>query len=360
MGRVYKRAGSHYYQASWRDAAGKTVRRSTETKNKVDAEKLMKEWERQSWDQRHFGDAAKDLTLFQLKELWFLESAEKKTLNTDQTYWKIILAHLDGERSVSSIKRADLLAFRSALLRSGRRGGARRPATVNRIIMTFAAAMRAAARHEQYAGLVNESSLSKLMLPEENQRDRVATNEEIDTLLAAANPRMRLAIQIAVETTMRLSEVVNLSWEWIRSTETEDGGSEWTIYVPARMHKNKEPKGVPVSSKLRRILEEHRATVAARFEMEVDQVTGPVLLPRPKVAAMSKAFGDLARRVGIEGLHYHDLRATGATRMIERGVDIFTVREITGHRSLHALQRYARMAKAKSKREAIEKISGDS
>jgi integrase len=44
---------------------------------------------------------------------------------------------------------------------------------------------------------------------------------------------------------------------------------------------------------------------------------------------------------GIEGLRFHDLRHTAASKMIEAGVDLVTVSKILGHASIQMTMRYA-------------------
>ena len=43
---------------------------------------------------------------------------------------------------------------------------------------------------------------------------------------------------------------------------------------------------------------------------------------------------------GIENLRFHDLRYTFASRLIQRGVDVETVRSLLGHSSILITQRY--------------------
>ena len=55
---------------------------------------------------------------------------------------------------------------------------------------------------------------------------------------------------------------------------------------------------------------------------------------------MKTGFKTACRRASIEGLRFHDLRHTFASRLIERGADIETVRDLLGHHSIIITQRY--------------------
>ena len=63
------------------------------------------------------------------------------------------------------------------------------------------------------------------------------------------------------------------------------------------------------------------------------------------------------RKAGIEGVTWHTLRHTFASRLVNRGVDIVTVKELLGHSSLSVTIRYAH-TNLDSKRAAVEKLDG--
>lgn len=56
---------------------------------------------------------------------------------------------------------------------------------------------------------------------------------------------------------------------------------------------------------------------------------------------------------GINGLIWHDLRATFGTRLGEAGFDAFTIASLLGHSNVRTTQRYVR-ATDRNKREAVE------
>lgn len=56
--------------------------------------------------------------------------------------------------------------------------------------------------------------------------------------------------------------------------------------------------------------------------------------------AVSAAFTRATRILGIEDLHFHDLRHEGVTRLFEMGLTIPHVAAVSGHRSWSSLRRY--------------------
>jgi len=73
---------------------------------------------------------------------------------------------------------------------------------------------------------------------------------------------------------------------------------------------------------------------------------------------MKKGFKAACRRAEIKGLRFHDLRHTFATRLVEKGVDIETVRDLLGHSSIIITQRYTH-SNDDRKRKAVELLSCD-
>ena len=73
---------------------------------------------------------------------------------------------------------------------------------------------------------------------------------------------------------------------------------------------------------------------------------------------MKKEFKAACRRAEIQGLRFHDLRHTFATRLVEKGADIETVRDLLGHHSITITQRYTHTSDDR-KRKAVELLSCD-
>ena len=107
---------------------------------------------------------------------------------------------------------------------------------------------------------------------------------------------------------------------------------------------------VPINSDVRRILEFWALGRKNEFVF-YNQETG-------------KPFVDLdaslelaCKKAGIMGVTWHTLRHTFASRLLERGVDIMTVKELLGHSTVTVTMRYTHSNLA-SKIAAVEKLAG--
>ncbi|MGL0821948.1 tyrosine-type recombinase/integrase [Vibrio vulnificus] len=56
-----------------------------------------------------------------------------------------------------------------------------------------------------------------------------------------------------------------------------------------------------------------------------------------KSTSIGAAWQRMCHEQGIDDLHYHDLRAEGACRLFERGLNIVEISRITGHRDINVL-----------------------
>jgi integrase len=56
---------------------------------------------------------------------------------------------------------------------------------------------------------------------------------------------------------------------------------------------------------------------------------------------LRRAFRSALKKAKIEDLHFHDLRHTFATRIVQVGVDLYKVQRLLGHKSPQMTQRYA-------------------
>lgn len=160
-------------------------------------------------------------------------------------------------------------------------------------------------------------------------RDRRPTEEELEALLvhtrhnrALRRIRYHDLVRFAVASSMRLDEILSLRRE---DVDLEAG----TAVIRLRKHPtDKQDQLVPLMGESVAILE--------------DQPEGEWFFPyRPE--SVSNGFRRICRHLGIEDLHFHDLRHEGISRLFERGYQIQEVAMVSGHRDWGSLKRYVNL-----------------
>ena len=75
--------------------------------------------------------------------------------------------------------------------------------------------------------------------------------------------------------------------------------------------------------------------------LEMDRVFCSKIFTPMESGHLRRAFRLALRKVRIEDFHFHDLRHTFATRLVQAGVDMYKVQRLLGHESPIMTQRYA-------------------
>jgi integrase len=165
-----------------------------------------------------------------------------------------------------------------------------------------------------------------------NERKRRLHDDEEARLLAAAKAGrtdwITPVIVIAIETGMRRSELLGLTWADVDLP---------TRVAHVRHSKNGYTREVPLSTRSVQILEELRRdrVKCGHFESSDGDSVFPFT-----ATAVRLAFERLRARADIPDLRFHDLRREGITRFIERGLNLIEASAISGHRDLRMLKRY--------------------
>ncbi|MBI4057069.1 MAG: tyrosine-type recombinase/integrase [Elusimicrobia bacterium] len=169
------------------------------------------------------------------------------------------------------------------------------------------------------------------MLPEPQYRTRFLTDDEIKRLLNCCSERLRVIVSIALNTGMRLGELVGLTWE---NVDLERG------IITLTKTKNNKRREIPINGVARQVLEG-----LPRDQEKILDFTN-----------FQNEFPDTLKKAGIKDFHFHDLRHTFASHLVAKGVDLYTIQALLGHSSYEVTQRYAHLA-PNQKRVAVEVLS---
>ncbi len=198
------------------------------------------------------------------------------------------------------------------------------PATVNRDLQVLSSLLSRAVEwgklteHPMKGGKVKK-------LPELGTRERVLTAEEETRLLKHSTPELQDLILLALDTGMRLGEIVSLTPADVDLAHRE---------ARLRHTKNGKERRLPLTARAVGILTDRGRALAA---------AAPYFPPRPgqRPWRLKSAWQDAVREAGLKGLRFHDLRHTFATRLVTGGADLVTVQHLLGHGDLRMTSRYA-------------------
>jgi len=201
-----------------------------------------------------------------------------------------------------------------------------KPATINKELGLVRHAFNVARREWQWC---RENPVQGVSFePVRNEIDRWLTPTEERQLMKVAFPWLQEIIVLALHTGLRQGEILALQWQDI---DFERG----TLLV--RHSKNGTRRTVPLNTTVFELLAAKQATVGSEMGFVFPTQGGSHLNPRYLVRAFQKAV----RRAGIAHVRFHDLRHTFATRLVQRGVDLYRVQRLLGHKTSLMTQRYA-------------------
>jgi integrase len=244
-----------------------------------------------------------------------------------------------GPKFVTAIRSADVAKWRDALISEG--VSARSVAyslSILSTVLTFA-------QQELSVSLPGGNPVRAVRKPAPPKgRDRRLLPGELDALLRAADQSravgLRQAIELAVETTMRLSEIIYLQWRHVdlfartaHLPETKNGESRTVALSSAAVTSL---SGLNVPSKRRGPVFGNWGTKFA-FEKAWAKCRKSALETYLEECANDGTAPDPAF---LSDLRFHDLRHEATSRLFERGLGIMEVASMTGHKSLSMLKRY--------------------
>jgi integrase/predicted RNase H-like HicB family nuclease len=188
-------------------------------------------------------------------------------------------------------------------------------------------------------GLCDTNPVSNVRKPKPPPgRDRRLTAREERLILrychAHPNQELYSIFVLAIETAMRQGEILKLRWEHINLKYR-------VAHLPET--KNGSKRDVPLSNKARDVL----------IRLGVKSA-GPVFGYTQN--GLKSTWRFMTIKLGIENLHFHDIRHEATSRLFELGtLDMMEIASITGHKSLSMLRRYTHLKATR----LVKKLEGN-
>jgi len=181
----------------------------------------------------------------------------------------------------------------------------------------------------------------KLLYKEVPKKIRVVSPEEFQRVYDEASESLKPILVTAYNTGMRTGEILALKWENVSLTEG---------YIRVVESKNGESRYIPINRYLKEALKSVESSTSAGGYV-FSHNGGPV-------RAFKTAFTAAVRRAGVERFTFHDFRHTFASNLVMKGVDLATVQELLGHKSILMTKRYSHPTPEHKKR-AVEMLNID-
>ena len=248
-----------------------------------------------------------------------------------------LLEKIISNKSLKLITARDIERFKQVRLKEVS------PITINIQFRTLKAAFNKALR----LGLVEKNPfLSSESIKIPRKQPEYISKEDFRKLLDSIPENdLKTIVIFAVLTMMRLSEIVNLEYQDLDFTRR-------LINVRNKQNfriKNSQPRVLPMSNEVYYLLK----NIEEKSNFVFTNKEGKQLLTR----SISRKFKKYVLTSNLsKKIHFHSLRHTGATWLINENVHLYDVQQILGHSSPSVTQIYAHLS-SENLRKSIERIS---
>jgi len=289
----------------------------------------------------------KKVTLSEAMERYLTQVSTTKRPNSerrDKDSAKAILNIMGTDVSLADISPQNIVAYRDKRLKDIS------PSTLQKEFALLSHLFNIARREW---GLSVKNPIPEVTRPKiRNNRTRFLTKEEAQKLLDIAqksrNKNLYPYLLLMMHTGMRPSEAAGLTWGDVNLDER---------LVKLRITKT-EMRYVPLTEASEKVLRTIRPEPPEK-EAFVFIPSNSLLLNKPLLCPsihFRRSFETARTKAGLEDVHLHDLRHTAASHLLMAGVDLRTLAEILGHKTMQMVHRYTHLLN-EHKLKAVDLIS---
>ena len=301
---------------------GKQIRRTTETSDRKLAEAIYSKVHVRLIEGKYFDHGEEtERTFAELLDRYEREHIPKKA---SQRALKGYLKHLRpffGQDTLAEVTPKGIVQYKAKRYQDGVK-----PATINRELALMKHAFNLAIKEWEWA---KQNPVSRVSFEQEdNKRDRWLSQEEEGRLLPTCVPWVWEIVMTALHTGMRMGEILSLRWDTV---------DLFRRTVTILHSKNGDKRTIPLNGNMFALLKEKLKDRVSSSEWIFPSQAGT----KRDGHGLRRAFRKALKMATIQDFHFHDLRHTFATRLVQAGVDLYKVQKLLGHRSPVMTQRYA-------------------
>jgi len=301
---------------------GQQVRRSTGTADKRLAEAILGQVKVQIVEGRFFDKSKEqERTLTELLDRYLNEHAARRANHRRELTSVKNLNTFFGNPTLDQITPKRIVAYKNHRYTDGVK-----PATINRELASLKKAFNLARREWEWC---EDNPVCRVSMEQEhNTRDRWLTADEETRIMSAAPAWLRELMVFAIHTGMRQGEILGLTWA---------GVDLFRRTVTVFKSKNGERRTLPLNQTALDLLKHKAGSRSVDTELVFPSEAQTRLNP----SNISRSLNLALEKAKMTDFHFHDLRHTCATRMVQAGVDLYKVQRLLGHKLPIMTQRYA-------------------
>lgn len=284
-----------------------------------------------------------------------------------QLSFKHLTSFFDTQKPINSIKLKEIEDFLVHLQQKIRKG-----------YVVYFRNLKAAFNKARDWGYVSENLFTKVKLPKKQKNAPVFINSEQLTEICEQmkNEIVKNVVVFAFYTGMRLDEIVNLRWKNVdlQNRVIIVGDEQFTT-------KGRNQRFIPMSEEAIKAIENAKLRIRQKDGGQVHNekqkmkqkihlitdVSDSIRLKDEFVFCKSngvrytddhysKGFKNACKTAGMDSaIHFHSLRHSFASNLVQKGVPLYTIKELLGHSSISTTEIYTHL-NMESLREAVEKL----
>ena len=306
---------------------GKRIRKSTGADNKKLAQDIYAKARMEIREGKYFPkDQGNKKTFRDVAEKYMAEYAIKKapkSVKRDTIFLKHLLP-VFGNMYLSQVMPARIASYKVQ-----RRNEGIAPKTINHELSFCKHAFNLAIREWEW---IKDNPFTKVSMEKLPQpRIKWLTEEEFERLYQACDDRLKPIVLLAVKTGMRQDNVLSLKWQEV---DLNRG------VITLEHTKNGERLGLPMNDTVKTLLMELNKV----RHISSDYVFADKAGNRLSATTVQHAFHRTCKKADIQNFRFHDLRHTFASWLVQKGVSLYEVQRLLGHKTIAMTMRYAHLA----------------
>jgi len=312
---LYKRPGSDNWQIKF-SANGRTIRASSGTTKRAQAERYEQKLREDIWNSVHLGQVGRR-TYEDGVNAWLDRKSNKRSINRDAAILRLAAEYF-SKKSLDDITEAEVESYGKAVAEGTCRNNANRHLAMLRSFFNLMFKIR-----------YMQKQVSVVLYKTEAYEPRVLSRSQFATFVDNLPEALRPVALFAAETGLRRANVLKMHWApaapgrpWVPFVENG------VAHIPGSHAKAGKPITVPLSAAAEAAL--------ARLPRTSELVFAGLVNFR-------KEWEKAAERAGFPGLRFHDLRHAWCSWKLREGTPEHIVQKLGGWNSDSMVKRYSHL-----------------